>query len=105
MYITYNFSIAIGPHVYGSWNIIKQKKIEKVMQCPSRKSLPLWYGGGFFLKKDIVMHLLFKNVKNTHFFNEISSKKNKSLNGPKFNSCISISYTIKKFTQEFHSQP
>jgi hypothetical protein len=27
-YITYNFSTAILPHVYGSWNI-KQKKIEK----------------------------------------------------------------------------
>jgi hypothetical protein len=28
--------------------------------------------------------------------NEISSKNFKFLNGPKFNSCISISYTIKK---------
>jgi hypothetical protein len=37
--------------------------------------------------------------------NEISSKNFKSLNVPTFNSCISISYTIKKFTQKFHSQP
>ncbi len=42
------------------------------------------------------MHLLFKNVKNTYFLNEISSKNFKSLNGPRFNSCISISYTIKR---------
>ncbi len=50
----------------------------------------------FFVKTDIIMHLLFKNAKNTFFFNEISSKNFKSLNGPRFNSCISISYTIKK---------
>jgi hypothetical protein len=41
-YITYKFWIAIGPHVYDSWNIIKQKKIEKIIQCPSIKSPPLW---------------------------------------------------------------
>jgi len=28
-YIIYSFSTAIGPHLCGSWNIIKQKKIEK----------------------------------------------------------------------------
>jgi hypothetical protein len=37
--------------------------------------------------------------------NEISSQNFKFLYGPRFNSCISISYTIKKFTQEFHSLP
>jgi hypothetical protein len=41
-YITYNFWTAIGPHVYDSWNIIKQKKFEKIIQCPSIKSPPLW---------------------------------------------------------------
>jgi hypothetical protein len=30
-YITYNFLMAIGLHVYGSWNITKQKKIEKIV--------------------------------------------------------------------------
>jgi hypothetical protein len=40
-YITYNFPIAIGPHVCGSSNITKQIKIEKIMQCPSTKSPPL----------------------------------------------------------------
>jgi hypothetical protein len=30
-YITYSFSTSIGLHVYDSWNIIKQKKIEKKM--------------------------------------------------------------------------
>ncbi len=49
-YITYNFPTAIGPHVCDSWNITKQKEIEKIMQCPSIKSSFLWYGSGFFLK-------------------------------------------------------
>jgi hypothetical protein len=40
-YITYNFSMAIGPDVYDSWNITKQKKNEKIMQYPSIKYLPL----------------------------------------------------------------
>jgi hypothetical protein len=30
-YITYSFSTTIGPHVCGSLNITKQKKIEKIM--------------------------------------------------------------------------
>jgi len=47
-YITYNFSMAIGPHVCDPWNIAKQKKTKKIMQCPFIKSL-LWYGSGFFL--------------------------------------------------------
>jgi hypothetical protein len=55
---------------------------------------------GFFPKKDIIMHLLFKIAKNTLFFNEISSKNLKILNGSRFNLCISISYTIKKLTQD-----
>jgi len=42
--------MTIGPHVCGSWNITKQKKIEKIMQCPSIKSPILSYGSGFFLK-------------------------------------------------------
>jgi len=42
------------------------------------------------------MYLLFKNAKNTHFLNEISSKNFKYLNGPRFSSCISISSIIKK---------
>jgi hypothetical protein len=48
-YITYNFSMAIGPHVCDSWNITKQKKFKKIIQFPSIKSPPLWYGSGFFL--------------------------------------------------------
>jgi hypothetical protein len=46
--LTYNFSTAIGPHVYGSYNITKQNKIEKIMQCPSIKSFYFQYGSGFF---------------------------------------------------------
>jgi hypothetical protein len=37
-YIFYSFLTAIGPHVYDSWNITKQKKIEKIMQCPFIKN-------------------------------------------------------------------
>jgi hypothetical protein len=44
-YITYNFSMAIGSHVCGSWNVTKKKKIEKKMQCLTPP--PLWYGNGF----------------------------------------------------------
>jgi hypothetical protein len=64
-YITYNFSMAIGPHVCDSWNITKQKKFEKIMQCPFLKFPLFWYGSGVFFKKDIIMHLL---LKNTHIF-------------------------------------
>jgi len=64
-YITYSFSMAIGLHICGSWNITKQKKIEKIMQRPSIKSPHLWYGSFFKNKK--IMHLLFKNAK-THIF-------------------------------------
>ncbi len=31
--------MAMGPHVYDSRNITKQKKIEKIMQCPFIKFL------------------------------------------------------------------
>jgi len=65
-YIIYNFSMAIGPHFYDSCNITK--KIKRIMQCPSIKSPLVWYGSGFFLKKDIIMHsLLNKCKKNTIF--------------------------------------
>jgi len=40
--------MAIGFHVCDSWNITKQKKIEKIMQYPSIKSPFFWYGIGFF---------------------------------------------------------
>ncbi len=36
-YVTYSFSMTIRPHVCCSWNITKQKKIEKIMQCPCYK--------------------------------------------------------------------
>jgi hypothetical protein len=59
----------------------------------------------YYIYIDILLCIYCSKVQKTHFFNDISSKNFKSLNGPRFNSCISISYTIKKFTQEFHSQP
>jgi hypothetical protein len=30
------------------YETIANKRIEKIMQCPSMKSPPLWYGSGFF---------------------------------------------------------
>jgi hypothetical protein len=47
-YIIYSFSTTIRPHVCDAWNITKQKKIEKLMQCPSIKSPSIWYGNGVF---------------------------------------------------------
>jgi len=74
------------------------------MQCPSIKSPPLWYGTGFFLKQIYYYAFIVQKCKkHTHFLNEISSRNFNYLNGSKFNSCISISYTIKKFTQEIDS--
>jgi hypothetical protein len=43
--------------VYGSWNLPKQKKIEKIMQCTIIISLPLLYGSGFFKKKETITTL------------------------------------------------
>jgi hypothetical protein len=66
-YIIYGFSKAIKPHVYDSWNITKQKKIEKIRQFPSIKSPPLWYGSFFFLKKWIISIHCKINAKTTFF--------------------------------------
>jgi hypothetical protein len=66
--------MAIRLHVCDSWNITKQKEIEKIMQCPFIKS-PFWYGSGFFLKRRYYCESLLKKCKNTPFFNGISSKK------------------------------
>jgi hypothetical protein len=103
-YIIYNFSVGIGLHVYDSWNISKQKKIEKLMQCPSIKSPPLWYGSGFSPKNKILLCIYYLTNEKKKL-NAISSKKFQFLNCLRFNWCISISYTIKKSTQEFHPQP
>jgi len=45
-----------------------KKKIEK-NAIPIEKPPPLWYGSGFFLKKDIIMHSLLNKWKKTHFLN------------------------------------
>jgi len=47
--------MAIGLHVCDSWNITKQKEIEKIMQCPSLKSPFLWYGRGVSPKMKILL--------------------------------------------------
>jgi hypothetical protein len=43
-YMTYIFSMAIGPHVCGSWHITKPNKNEKIIQCPPIKSSPFSLG-------------------------------------------------------------
>jgi hypothetical protein len=66
----YNLQFFSGhrPHVYDSWNITKQRKIENTMQCLSIKFPPLWYGSSFFLK--IIYYYAFNTKqmqKNTFF--------------------------------------
>jgi hypothetical protein len=103
-YIIYNFLTTIRPHVYDSWNITNQKKIESIMQCSTTKFPPLWYGSGFFLKKKCYnAFIVIKVQKNTVF--QLNFIKNfKFQNCSRFDRCISISCTIKQFTQKFHSQ-
>jgi hypothetical protein len=60
--------MAISPHVYDSWNIIKQKKIEKVMQCPCIKSPTLWYGSGLFFKIKYYYAFITKQMPKNTFF-------------------------------------
>jgi len=89
-YIIYSFSTTIGPNVCGAWNITKQMKIQKLIQCPSIKSPSLWYGNGF-LKRKYYYAFIVKQMKKTHILNGISSKNFQFLNDPRFNWCISIS--------------
>jgi len=49
--IIYSFSMTIGLRVYDSWNITKQKKIEKITQWPFIKSPPFYMVVVFSLKK------------------------------------------------------
>jgi hypothetical protein len=74
-YITYSFSTAIGPHVCDSWNITEQKKTKKIIQCPSIKSPPFWYGNGFFLQNIYYYAFIVQKCSKHTFFNEISSKE------------------------------
>jgi hypothetical protein len=73
-YITYSFSIAIRPHVCGSQNIIKQKKIEKIMQFPSIKSTPLWYGSDFFPNKRYYYAFIVQKCKKQTFLMKFHPK-------------------------------
>jgi hypothetical protein len=59
--------MAIRPHVCGSWNITKQKKIEKIMKCPFIKSPPLWYGSGCFPINYYYAFIVQKCTKHTFF--------------------------------------
>jgi hypothetical protein len=74
-YITFSFSTTIGLHVYDSWNITKQKKIEKIMWFPFIKSPPLWYGSGFSLRYIYYYAFITKQMQKNTFVYGISSKK------------------------------
>jgi hypothetical protein len=63
------------------------------------------YGNGFSPKKNILLCIYCSKMQKTHFLNEILSKNFKYPNSFRFNLCLSILDTIKKFIQEFHSQP
>ncbi len=58
----------------------------------------------FSFKKIDYYVFIAEQLGKNKFLNEISYKNLKFLNGPKFNWFISISYTIKKITQNFHTQ-
>ncbi len=74
-YITYSFSTTIRLHVCDSWMKHYQKKENwKNNAMAIYKSPPLWYGSGIFFKKDIIMYLMFKNVKNTLFWMKFHPK-------------------------------
>ncbi len=73
-YITYNFSMTMGPHVCDSWNISKQKEIKKIMQCPFIKSPPFDMVMVFSWKEDVIMHSLLKKCKNTLFLMDFHPK-------------------------------
>jgi hypothetical protein len=72
-YITYNFSMASCLWFMKHY----QKKIEKIMQCPSIKSPPFWYGSDFLPKKRHYYAFIVQKWKIT-LFNEISSQNFKS---------------------------
>jgi hypothetical protein len=61
-------------HVYGSWNITKQNKIEEIMQCPFIKFPTIWYGNDFFLKRNIIMHWILNKCKKPYFWMEFHPK-------------------------------
>jgi hypothetical protein len=72
MYIKYiTFWMVIRPHFCDSWNIAKQKKNEKILQCLSIKS-PLLYNG--FFKEKIIIHLLLNKYKKHIFWMEFHPK-------------------------------
>ncbi len=60
--------MVIELHVCSSWNITKQKKIRKIMQCQTIKSSLLLYGGGVsFPYKRNILYLLLLKCKKTFF--------------------------------------
>jgi hypothetical protein len=83
VHIIYNLIFFNGHklHVYGSWNITKQKKLKIIMQWPFIKSPPIWYGSGLppiyiciciYCSKMIKTHIFWmkfhpKTLKNLNF--------------------------------------
>jgi hypothetical protein len=46
---------------------LPKKQFEKIMQCPSIKSPPLWYGNGFS-PKNMTLLLHVKQMQKKHIF-------------------------------------
>ncbi len=74
-------------------------KLKKIIQCPSINLL-LFDMVVVFSLKYIQLCIYCSKIQKTFFFSEISSKNFKFLKDHRFNSRISISYTIKKIHPE-----
>jgi hypothetical protein len=74
------------------------------MQHPFIKSLPFLYNNDFFLKIQCYYASIAKKMQTNTFFEWNVIQKLKFQNFPKFNWCISISYTIKNsINNSFHN--
>jgi hypothetical protein len=78
-----------------------QRKMKK-NTMPTCKEFPFSKVMVFFPKIRIYYAFIIQEVQKTHFSNGFSTKKCKLLNGLKFISCTSISFTTKKFITKFH---
>ncbi len=74
--------------------LTKKRKTIKLMQCSITTFPLLSYGSVFFLKRRYYYALVVLKCQKTQFFNSVSFKIFKLLNGPRFNRCTSISFTI-----------
>ncbi len=79
-------------HVYGSWNITKKNEKWKNNAMTIYKISS--YGNGYFIIRRDYYAFIVKSMTPTIEF-QVSSQNNWFINGPRFNSCIAIPFTIK----------